>query len=366
MADPNNQKSVWSRYFVSKVSFEKVELRNILKIASRMYYSLEARKNISNLLDGFHPNIAHIHSIYHHISPSIIFELNKRNIPIVQTVHDYHLIAPNHTLFHNGRICEITKSNKYYNAIFHKCIKNSYFASLADTIEHYFHSYWNVIDYINFFIAPSKFMRDKLIEYGLPSEKIYHLPNFIDCHSYPLAKNSGDYILYFGRLSPEKGLKMLVNTMKLIPNIKLKIVGSGSEEKKLKSLVKKSRYSNIEFIGYRSGYKLIKLIKGCRFTILPSIYYENSPNVILEAFACGKPVVASRIGGIPELIKDKINGYLFEADNSKDCADKIFKLWQAYKATDKLSMNARQTAERFYNPERHYSNIMKIYSRLVK
>src|SRR3989344_3962614 len=139
MLDKHNFKSNWSKYFVSNISFDKIKFYQYPQIILRTLYSIEARKKITLLLDNFKPDIAHIHSIYHQISPSILLELKKRNIPIVQTLHDYHLISPNHTLFHNGRICEITKKRNYWKAIFHRCVKQSYSASFLESVEQYLH-----------------------------------------------------------------------------------------------------------------------------------------------------------------------------------------------------------------------------------
>ncbi|MCL4338139.1 glycosyltransferase family 4 protein [Patescibacteria group bacterium] len=365
MTDEKNGKSKWSKYFVNNASFEKVSLSHFTYVASRMFYSFEARQKITELLDDFKTDIAHLHSIYHHISPSTIFELKKRNIPIVQTVHDYHLIAPSHTLFHDGRICELTKKHNFFKAVFHKCVKKSYIASFAEALEQYIYLILNINKYIDTFIAPSRFMIKKLIEYGIDENKIQILNSFCEYKEYKPDYDSDNYILYFGRLSPEKGLNFLIGAMKYIPYIKLKNVGDGSIKKELMRKVLKLNIKSIEFMGYKSGVELKKMIYRCRFIILPSVCYEIFPLSVLEAFSSGKPVIASNIGGIPEIVKDGYNGYLVEPGNAEDLADKISKLWDNPSLCRKMGKNAREYVEKNYGPREHYEKLMDIYRKAI-
>lgn len=368
MHDKQNKKSKGSRYFVNNISFEKVEFKNAINIFYRMFYFIEARRNISKLLDNIQPDIAHIHNIYHHISPSILLELKKRNIPIVHTVGDYHLISPHHNnLFHNGKTCEVSKVHRFYNTVIHKCVKNSYFASFAEAIEQYIHYmfgfYRNTIDY---YIAPSKFLFNKLAEYQIPKEKIVLLPYFIDNKKYKPNYDIGDYVLYFGRLYPEKGLLLLIEIAKLLPNIKFKIIGKGPEDEKIKRKINEYNLKNIEIVSkFIPDKELKSFISHSRFIILPSISYESFGISILESFASGKPVIASNIGGIPETVKDGFNGFLFEPGNVEDMANKISKLWNNPELCRKLGKNAREYAEKNFGPEEHYEKLMKIYKKAI-
>lgn len=366
MQDERNQKSDWSRYFVSNISFEKVEFRNFPRIFTRMFYSFEARRNISKLLDEYQPDIAHIHSIYHQISPSIILELKKRKIPIVQTLHDYHIISPNHTLYHDGKVCEITKKREYYKAIYHKCVKNSYMASLTEVLEQYLHYLSGVyFKNIDTFIAPSNFMTNKLLEYGIPKSKLITLYNFCDYREYEPHFESGENILFFGRLSSEKGLDFLFKVMEELPNIKLMIVGQGSMENDLKYYKKNKRLKNISLLGYKTDKELKTIIYKCKFVILPSVTYDIFPTSIMEAFASGKPVIGSRIGGIPELIKDGFNGFLFNTNDKNDCKEKINKLWKYPKTCYRFGKNARDYLETNLSPENHYKKLLNIYKKVI-
>jgi len=277
------------------------------------------------------------------------------------------LISPNRNMFHDGKICEITKPDKYWKAIYHKCIKNSYLFSTIEVLEKYFQRLvgWER-NYIDYYICPSKFMAYKLEEYGVLPEKIIFLPNYINSvNNFSLEKKK-EYILYFGRLSYEKGLDLVTKVMIHIPRVKLILAGVGHLEKILKIHKSANNINNIELIGFKKHNELNKLIQKCRFTILPSLWYENAPMSILESFACGKPVVASRIGGIPELVKEGYNGLLFEPGNVEDCKEKILRLWNDRQLCRKMGENARDYVEKNFNPEDHYQKLMSIYRKAIE
>ena len=367
MKDRRSYETIWSKYFINNISYEDVSFVDVVGKFLHMIYSLEAKNKISQLLDHFKPDIAHLHSIYHHISPSIILELKKRNIPIVQTIHDYHLISPCRWLFHDGKICEISKPDKYYKTILHQCIKRSFFASAAEAIEKYIHLFlgWER-NYIDYFIAPSRFMKNKLVEYGIDKDKIIHLPLFIDYHKYKAIYAKGEYILYFGRLSYEKGLNYLSKALNLLPKIKLKIVGRGQQEEELRKRNKKLENKNVQLVGFKDGVELKRIIVNSRFSILPSVWYENFPNCILESFVSGKAVVASNIGGIPESIKDGYNGYLFKPGDVENLVEKINKLWNNPSLCRKMERNAREYVEKNFGPQEHYQKLMGIYKKAIE
>src|SRR3989338_3153067 len=314
-------------------------------------------------------NMNKIYSIifYYFRHNLITFLGKKNNLPVIFTIHDYHLISVNNHMFHNGKICEITKPNKFYKGIFHKCQKDSFFYSLIEVLEKYF----NLIipwerKLVDIYITPSKFMQDKLIEYGIPSEKVRFLSHFVNYHEYKPVYKDGYYVLYFGRLSAEKGLDFLINTVSRRPEIKLKIAGTGSEEKRLRDLVSNKKIKNVQFLGFKSGNELKKIIQECKFTILPSFWNEVFGLSILESFASGKPVLASDIGGIPEIIENGYNGFLFKPGDGNNLLNQLDRLWKDTSLCRKLGVQARQTVEKKYGPEKHYRNLMKIYNDAIK
>ncbi len=239
MSHPNNLPSPYSDYFVSQVDFNQPQsfLKKI-KMAGRIIYSLEAKRKLEELIKTERPDVAHLHNIYHQLSPAIIGVLKKHKIPMVMTLHDYKLICPNYLLFTQGQVCERCKKHKYYQAAIHKCVKNSFWRSLICALEAYLYKYKKV----NCFIAPSRFMKNKVVEFGVPAEKVKYFFHFFNFNSGE--SKIGDYLIYFGRLSKEKGIEVLLKAIadkninpvksppkagsqRLFNRVKLKIVGEG-------------------------------------------------------------------------------------------------------------------------------------------
>lgn len=366
MKDYKNKRSIFSKYFVNNISFVDNNISNPFKIILRMFYSFESRSKIRLLVKSHRVDIAHIHTIYHHISPSILPELKKNNIPIIVNVGDYHLVSPCYNLFHNGKICEVTKPNKYYQSLFHKCVKNSYLASFAEVTEKYINSIfkWDR-KFVNLFIVPTEFVKNKLIEYKIEENKIKVLPYYIDYIKYKPNYHPGKYILFFGGLYEYKGLFFLLKLMKLLPNIPCLIAGEGSLKNKLRDILLKEDIRNVKILGYQDERKLIDLISNSKFTIMPSLWYEGFGLVILEANACGKPVIASNIGGISEVVKNNINGLLFNPNSIPDCINKIQTLWNDSKLTEKLGRSARIFVKTEFGPDKHYKKLMDIYKQVI-
>jgi glycosyltransferase involved in cell wall biosynthesis len=370
MDHQRNKKSIWSKFFVSNVSFRDISLIGRFRYLERMFIGLEAMRKISRVLDYFKPDIVHLHDIYHHIPPTIIWEIKRRGIPIVQTIGDYHLIAPNYFMFHQGEICEATSERKYHQAIFHRCVKQSFAVSLAEIAEKYFHRILK-FDEQSFdkIITPSSFVKKKLVEAGISQHKIIsipYLPRFHKATTVKLTSAAGKYVLYFGRLSEEKGIETLIKGIGCLPKIKLKIAGEGPQREYLEKIVTSMHLKNVEFIGFLEQNQLTRTISNCKFTVLPSMWNEAFGLSIVESFWHGKPVIGSRIGAIPELIISGKNGLLFEPGNFKDCAGKIDQLWNDQKLYRKLGLQAQRDSVKFYDTEKHYAKLMAVYRQAIK
>ncbi|MEW6606966.1 MAG: glycosyltransferase family 4 protein [bacterium] len=362
--DERNIASPYEKYFAQSIHFNnyKLSIKNI-KISLNAIYSIEAKKKIESLINEIKPDIAHLHNIYSRISPSILQVLEKYEIPSIMTLHDYKLICPVYSFLSNGKICERCKRYKYYNAVLQRCNKGSIGASVVNCLELYIHKVMKLYEGIKMFIAPSEFMRNKMIEFGLDRNKILHIPNFINFNEYSPFYDFKDYFVYVGRISPEKGIITLIEAIKYLNiNTKLYLIGEGPYEEKVKQIARGIK--NVNFVGYQRGDELKSTIKESMFVIVPSEWYENFPFAILEAFALGKPVIGSNIGGLPELIKDKFNGLLFEPKNVNDLANKIQYLLENKEIIPTLGKNARRLIEEKYNSQIHYQELMEVYKRV--
>ena len=321
--NPRNRRSQYSSYFVKDYDLRSKHNFFIwLWIWGRIIYNREARVKLEKLIRDFQPDIAHLHNIYHHLSPSVISALKKAGIPVAMSLHDYKLICPNYKMFRQGQICRECPGGKYYNCLKYKCVQNSRLRSLTSALE----AYWQekvlkIYEKVDLFISPCEHLKKRFLEAGFRKEKIKVLPHFLNweeslSQSEPDRK---DYFLFFGRLSPEKGVETLLNALSETEGVYLKIAGEGSEEDKLKKMVKeKNLSSQVEFLGYKDKEDLNNLIRNARAVIFPSVWEEVFGYAILESLALGKPVIASRVGAIPELIRDGQNGYLFEPGNSRE------------------------------------------------
>lgn len=382
MHHPQNLPCETSDYFMPYVELDTHDNSMIpqLKTAGRILYSFKAKKLLSQLLDKHPVDIAHLHNIWHHISPSILYELKKRRIPVVMTIHDYKMVCASYHLQAQGKPCEDCHGRKYFMVIKKRCVKESLPKSVLCTIEMYLHhKVLDIYNNANVFISPSRFLKDKLLEMGF-TKKILHLPNCVDIgkfSGFDKDANNGmdeqeNSIVYFGRLSPEKGLLTLIEAAKLLyhenkdsRNIKIEIIGEGSMREELQEKVKKENINNVRFFGYKQGESLYREIKKSVAAILPSEWYENNPMAVIEAFAMGKPVIGSRIGGIPELVKDTETGLTFDPGNAEDLSKKIKALLADSLSLTKMGENARRFVEIELNPEKHYRKLMEIYERLL-
>jgi glycosyltransferase involved in cell wall biosynthesis len=367
----HNRETPYNKYFVSYLDYNQISLRNILrlgpKIVGKMVYSLESKRQIEKLIKDTKPDIAHIHMIDHQISPSILDSLKKLGIPMVQTLHEYKLICPNYRLYieRKKEICERCKGGRYYNTVVHRCLKDSMLGSFLASFAMYVHKMLKVYEKnIDTFIVPSRFARDKMLEFGVDPKKLVFLPYMVDTESFSPNYSHSNYFLYFGRLSKEKGLFTLLHAMKNFRNSLLYVVGSGELEDELRAFLEQNGMDNVKLMGYKTSEELRSLIREARFVVVPSEWYETFGLTIVESFACGKPVIGADIGGITELINPE-TGLLFQPGNSEDLTEKIEYFLSHPSLLKEMGLKARQFVHTNLSPTKHYEKIMSLYRKLT-
>lgn len=366
MKSEKNLSSPYEKYFVSEVSFNTQGLILKARGASRIFYSFEAKRKIEQLIKDTKPDLVHLHNIAHQISPSILPVFKKYNLPVVQTLHDYKLICPNYLLYHQ-KICEECKSKNYHQAVKNKCVKKSTSKSLLVCLEMYFHKFLKIYEKnINVFISPSRFLKDKIDDWKVVNNRIVHLPNFISLKGLEPQYESGDYLLYFGRISREKGLLTLIKAIGELKHVNLKIVGHGPMLNEVRDLTKAKNWSNITYLDHQDFDQLKELIRQARIVVLPSEWYENMPYTILESFALGKPVIGANLGGIPELVVPNQTGLLFEAGDIEDLKKHIKQVWDQPEKITQMGQQARKLVEDKYNQDIHYQDLFNIYKSVHK
>lgn len=373
MKHPRNEPTPYESYFVDQIDFNPTGIiqKIITGIRSfgRIVYSRQAQKRIRKLIRETRPDIAHLHMIDHQISPSILPVLKAEGIPVIQTIHTYKHVCPSYRLYlmDKNEICERCLGGNYFHVMTQKCHKNSFIASSILFFEMTLHKWMRLFEkYLDLYHVPSHFMGAKLIEGGIPKEKVKHLFYTIRVDKYPVRYDSDDYFLYYGRLSEEKGLDTLLKAMKNIPEGHLKIVGEGPYRKTLEQSAKEMGLENVEFTGPIYGDALKSTVSGAQFVVVPSEWYENSPLVIYESLSMGKPVIGARSGGIPELIENGVDGMVFEAGNVDELRHCIKTLLGDKKSLPDMGKAARKKAETEFDFVPHYEKMMALYEGLIR
>jgi glycosyltransferase involved in cell wall biosynthesis len=365
--NPDNFDSVFAKHFIHLNDNRQSNILGKFKSVKNYLYNKTANISLDLLIKEFKPDIAHLHLYYGGLSSSILKVLKNNNVPIVQTIHDYRLLCPaNAFLDKRNQICEKCKNRFFLQCSIYKCLENNIFYSSILTAEAYIRKFIiDPLDYVDHFIFVSKFSQGKHIDFNKRfSDKSSLLYNFTFIPKKSLHDQDRSFLFYFGRLSKEKGLLTLLDAIKNT-NLNLKIAGSGPLQKYIENFA--SNFTNIDYLGYKSGKELENLINHSSYIIVPSEWYENNPMTVLEAFAHGRPVIGSDIGGIPEIVIDGKTGFLFES-RSKDGLISKLKEAESLGSDDysDLVEAALSFAELNFSPQSHYKNLMQIYSKVLK
>ena len=365
MKDQRNRPSSFENYFVESIDYNKTNILKKMQYTAKLIYSLEAKKKIGRLIRDSNPSLAHLQNFYHQLSPSILKEIKKYHLPVVFTAHDLKLLCPNYQMLCRGEICEKCKEHHYIQCALNRCMKDSTAASLVSMTEMYLHHMLKSFDNIDVIITPSVFFRNKFIEFGFSPDKIVHIPNFVEVQQYKPNYCSKGYAVYFGRLSREKGVLTLVKAMKGLKNIDLYIAGDGPMKPVIEKNIEEAGMKNVKLLGFKTGDELAALIQNCYLTVLPSECYENAPMSVLEAMACGKPVIGADIGGIPELVQHGRTGYVFEPKNSQQLSEQLNDLYTNPQKAIDMGLEARRRVEERFGREEHFEKIDGIYNKLL-
>lgn len=360
MHHPKNIDSPWSEFFVDEIEFgHDYGVLDKLAMATKVIYSVEARRKLGALLDRFPASVAHAHCIYHHLSPSVFPLLRERGVPTVLTAHDLKIACPAYKMLNGDGICERCKGGNLMHVVANRCVRGSLAVSALVAVEsavsRVLGLYKNNLSKV---VAPSRFYKAKLIEWGWDDDRIAYVPNYVQAERHVPNFKPGDYFIYFGRLAPEKGVATLIDAA-ISSKSPLKVVGGGPLEEELK---RRAHGSTVEFMGFRSGNDLWDLVKGSRAVVLPSEWYENAPMSVLESYSLGKPVIGANIGGIPEMVVSGSTGWTFESGDKEAlsaCLDKVLTL--SDERMEKIGRDCRGYVESEFNSSRYRDRMLDVY-----
>jgi glycosyltransferase involved in cell wall biosynthesis len=341
-------------------------LRKIV-LAKRTVWASDTKREFLQLLQSEKPEVVHVHNTFVMISPSIYSACREAGVPVVQTLHNYRLLCPSATLFRDGKICEDCVTGSLLRGVQHACYHNSRSATAVVALmlaTHRLRGTWQ--NEVACFVALTEFSRQKLIEGGLPAEKIMVKPNFV--HPDPAARTGdGDYALFVGRLSPEKRVSTVLAAWKQLQfPVPLLVLGGGPEQTQLQAQAVHDGLTHIRFLGQVPREQTIAAINNARFLVFSSEWYENFPVTIAEAFACATPVLASRMGAMQEIVSDGRTGLHFSAGDSEDLARKVEWAWTHRDEMRAMGVGARTEYETKYTAEKNYPLLMEIYRKAIR
>lgn len=369
MEDPRNEPTPYARFFVHRVDYRgRLGIGARMREARNVIDNRETARNVTALVAEARPQIAHLHNIYHQLSPSLITALDRCGVPMVQSLHDYKIICPGYLLMTHGEICERCKGGRTFNAVRHKCLLDSIPASVVGWVEAVVHARRRTYEKVARFLCPSRFLLEKFAEFGVARERLVHFPYFLPLEDYAPAYGESDFFIYLGRLSREKGIATLLRALRERRGARLtcRILGEGPLEADLKRQAAEWKLGRVEFSGYLQGEELQRAIRGAAFTVVPSEWYENLPFSVLESFALGTPVVGARIGGIPEMVVDQETGLTFTPGNASELAAAID--WMEAHPSEAIEMGrrARRMDEERYAPVAHLARLTALYREVIE
>lgn len=359
-AHPDNAPTVWNRHFPPAVNFAAPSKRDLV----RYIYNGAARQHIDKLLHDEAISLAHLHIYYGQLSGSILKPLRERGIPIIQTLHEYKLICPTYSLFAESKVCEDCGSGQFYRAVAKRCNRGSLARSSLSAIEAYASRLLGAETAVDHFVAVSDFLRNKMIQHGIAPEKITTVHNFIDAAPIEPSHRRGDYVLYLGRLERIKGIATLLDAIEPLTDVPLVIAGDGNARELVRAAEARLGKGRVDWRGFVGGRALGELIRNARFLVAPSEWYETFGLILIEAFAHGRAVISSRMGGMTEIVDHGSDGLLFEAGNVDALRRAILDLWSA--PDDAVAMGAagRDKVLARFSPQAHLRQILDVYRKV--
>ena len=340
-------------------SNDEVAGMSSLSLARNTLWSDRTQHELVDRVRRFQPDVIHAHNTFPLISPSLYWAAAHAGVPVVQTLHNFRLMCLNALFLREGKVCEDCMGQVPWRGVVRACYRGSHAASAALagmlTLHRGLGTYRNKVAR---YIALNEFCRGKFIEGGLPAERVVVKPNFVDFDIPEPVARAG--LLFVGRLSVEKGVATLAQAMTLLPDAKLRVAGDGPEAGLLDGVAGVTR------LGSLPGETVRQEMNRAAALVVPSIWYENFPRTIVEAFATGLPVIASRIGALADIVRDGETGLLFEPGNPRDLADKA--VWALAHPEQMAAMgrNARAQYEAEFSAEVNYRRLMGIYDGVLE
>jgi glycosyltransferase involved in cell wall biosynthesis len=369
MADPRGRATKYDCHFIPHIDFKKPgqNLWQKARLATHAIYSTDARRRLGRMIEDFRPDVAHVRNIYHHLSPSILWELKKHRVPVLYHLNDFKMLCPNYNMVARGDTCEQCRGGQFWRVISENCYSGGRAAGAVLAAEAYVHHWLKTYERcVDRFLVPSEFVKGKLVENGWPDAKIEVLPHFQRCSEIPPLPPSGEApILYFGRLSAEKGVADLLRAMRSLPDIPLNIAGDGPVRGELEALANRLGLGNIQFMGQVGERERDRLIADSRFTVLPSRAYETLGKTILESYAQARAVIATDLGSRREFVREGETGLLYPAGDSSQLAGALSFLCGRPELAARMGRAGFELVRQKHSSEDHYRALACLYKEML-
>ena len=378
----------YEKYFLDIVDDEvyfaqakKKTPKMILKSFTRMFYSFEAKKKMKQLISDTKPDLVYIMQMHNKISPSIVDAAREMNVPVIHRISDFQYMCPN-ALFYNDRIgvCEDCLKGKRMSCVKYKCVLNSPVYSGIKMMAKWMHDIMKVHRRIDAFVVPSEFTLGRLHEYGIPMEKLNHIPTFFNLKEVNPEVEYKPFVLFVGRIEKQKGLMSLVKAFETIP-YELKIIGFSNDgfEDELKQYLGRpingdlnveettayGKNGNIHFLGRKKFEDIVPYLKSCMCTVVPSEWYDNFPNVVLESYAYKKAVIATDFGSLQYMVDEGNTGMKFRYADLDDLRRCVSYMIEHPEASMAMGENAYHLIETKYSPESHYNKLIELMNKVI-
>ncbi|MEV6985043.1 glycosyltransferase family 4 protein [Sphaerisporangium sp. NPDC051017] len=365
MAHPENIASKYEEHFPRNLELNPAPRGPIAKAkgVGRMLWSTSARRGIARVIADFKPDVAHLHNIYHQLSPSVVSALREAGVPVVMTLHDCKLVCPSYSFLDHGKVCTACVGGSLREAVRRRCKDDSRSASAVLAAETWLHRRFGAYDGVNVFISPSKFLAGQLTTAEVYPDRLRVLDNFVDLSDPPQKTEPGGPLVCVGRLHEGKGVDTAIRAMSLLgADARLVIAGEGPDRERLEKMAADLVPGRVTFLGRRSREEVLELVRSATALLVPSRWHENQPMTILEAFSCGVPVIGTAVGGIGELITDGATGRLVPPEVPMELASAALALLRDPQKSLSMGRSARMTANARFSPERHMSALGEIYA----
>ncbi len=364
MASARNLPTPWADRFAPEVRWDGGGPLAALRAAAGVIHSGEAKRRLAALLRDARPDVAHLHNFHHQLSPSIVDALREAGVPAVHTLHDYKIVCPNYLLFTEGAVCTRCAGGRFAHAIVHRCVRGSAAASAVAAAESAWHRARRTLERgIRVFVSPSRFLAAQARAMGFGG-RIEVVPNGLDAAAIPAAAAPGDGFLYAGRLAREKGVATLVDAVRGDPALAVTIAGDGPDAAALRGAAADAP-DRVRFAGALPRAAVLERVRAARAVVMPSLWQENAPMAALEAAASGVPVVATRRGGLPEIVRDGENGILVPPGDPEALARALRTLQDSPDLAARLGRRGREIAETEYRLSDQVTRMLELLAEVA-